>query len=108
MVFIAYAMHIQEIQKSKIHSVDFDQLTFGKTFTDHMLVCYFRNGEWQTPEIKPYQPFTLDPASSVLHYGQAVFEGMKAFKDENGQVWLFRPNENYHRLNRSAKRYFRP
>lgn len=97
-------MHIQEIQQSKIHSVDFDQLTFGKTFTDHMLVCTFRNGEWQTPEIKPYQPFTLDPAASVLHYGQAVFEGMKAYKDEDGQVWLFRPHDNFLRLNRSASR----
>jgi branched-chain amino acid aminotransferase len=69
-----------------------------------MFSCHFRNGKWQTPEIKPYQPITLDPSASVLHYGQAVFEGMKAFKDDHGKVWLFRPEENFNRINRSANR----
>lgn len=97
-------MHIQKIKNSKIHEVDFDQLTFGRVFTDHMFVSHFRDGQWQTPEIKPYQPFLLEPSSSVLHYGQAVFEGMKAYKDEQGKVWLFRPDENFKRINRSSKR----
>lgn len=97
-------MNIQEVPDSKIHSVDFENLSFGKTFTDHMFVCDFKNGRWETPQIIPYQPLTLDPSASVLHYGQAVFEGMKAFKDEEGNAWLFRPEENFKRINISAKR----
>ncbi|MDC1378236.1 nucleotide exchange factor GrpE, partial [Flavobacteriaceae bacterium] len=83
---------------------DFKNIVFGKIFTDHMFYCNYRDGKWQTPEITPYKPLTLDPSSSVLHYGQAVFEGMKAFKDNNGLLWLFRPEENFKRINLSAKR----
>ena len=97
-------MNIKEVQQSKISNIDFDTLAFGQTFTDHMLICHFRNGAWQAPDICPYKPLTLDPSSSVLHYGQAIFEGMKAFKDLQGQVWLFRPDENFKRFNRSSKR----
>ena len=95
---------VQQIPKSKIESVDFDNLVFGKTFTDHMFICHYKNSKWQKPEIKPYQPLTLDPSASVLHYGQAVFEGMKAFKDHKEKIWLFRPEENFKRINRSAHR----
>lgn len=97
-------MNINEIQNSKINNIDFDNLNFGQTFTDHMLVCHYREGNWQTPEISPYKPLSLDPSASVLHYGQAIFEGMKAFKDSKGQIWLFRPEENFKRFNLSAKR----
>ncbi len=97
-------IHTQKTTASKIDSIDFNNLVFGKTFTDHMFVCHYKNGQWQTPEIKPYQPLTLDPSASVFHYGQAIFEGMKAFKDDHGKVWLFRPDENYRRFNRSAHR----
>ncbi len=97
-------MNINEVQNSKINNIDFDNLNFGQTFTDHMLVCHYREGNWQTPEISPYKPLTLDPSASVLHYGQAIFEGMKAFKDSKGQIWLFRPEENFKRFNLSAKR----
>ena len=97
-------MKVTRVQETKINSVDFENLVFGKTFTDHMFLCHFRDGKWQTPEIKPYQALTLDPSASVLHYGQAVFEGMKAFKDDNEKVWLFRPEENFKRINLSAKR----
>ena len=97
-------MNVNEIQNSKINNIDFDNLSFGETFTDHMLVCQYREGNWQTPEISPYKPLSLDPSASVLHYGQAVFEGMKAFKDNKGQIWLFRPEENFKRFNISAKR----
>jgi len=89
---------------TNIASVDFDNLSFGSTFTDHMFVCDFKNGAWGTPEIVPYAPMQLSPAASVLHYGQAVFEGMKAFKDNAGSVWLFRPEENAKRINKSAER----
>ncbi len=97
-------MKVKRVQETKINSVDFENLVFGNTFTDHMFLCHFRDGKWQTPEIKPYQALTLDPSASVFHYGQAVFEGMKAYKDDNEKVWLFRPQENFKRINLSAKR----
>ena len=99
---------ISRISTSKINDVDFDHLTFGSVFTDHMLVCDYKNGAWQKPEIKPYAPFLMDPSSKVFHYGQAIFEGMKAFKDENDSIWLFRPDENYKRFNKSAVRLAMP
>lgn len=95
---------ITKTQATKIHEVDFDDLHFGKTFSDHMLVCDYKDGKWQSPEIVPYQPIVLDPSAKIFHYGQSVFEGMKAYKDVNDAVWLFRPLENFKRLNLSAKR----
>ncbi|QRM89640.1 branched-chain amino acid aminotransferase [Lacinutrix sp. WUR7] len=101
-------MDIVKVDKSRIDSVDFENLAFGREFSDHMFECDFVNGEWQTPKIKPYQALTLDPSARVFHYGQAVFEGMKAFKDDNNKVWLFRPLENFKRINESAKRLAMP
>lgn len=95
---------ITKVSESKISTVDFDDLTFGKVFTDHMFVCDYVDGAWQTPEIMPYQPLTIDPSARVFHYGQAVFEGMKAFKDENDQIWMFRPEDNFDRINKSSHR----
>lgn len=99
---------IVKIPSSKISSVDFDNLTFGTTFTDHMFVCDFREGKWHKPQIKPYEPFLLDPSAKVFHYGQAIFEGMKAYKDQHDDVWLFRPEQNLDRLNKSAVRMAMP
>ena len=93
---------------SKIDSVDFENLAFGNVFTDHMLVCDFKEGQWQKPTIKPYEPFLIDPSAKVFHYGQAIFEGMKAYKDENNGIWLFRPDQNFKRFNNSAKRMAMP
>ena len=93
-------MNITRVQNTKINSVDFENLVFGKTFTDHMFICHYRDGNWQDPEISPYKPLTLDTSASVFHYGQAVFEGMKAFKDDAGKLWLSRPKENFDRINR--------
>lgn len=98
------SIDIARATTTKINDVDFDNLTFGSVFTDHMLVCDYKNGAWQKPEIKPYAPFLMDPSSKVFHYGQAIFEGMKAFKDENDAIWLFRPDENCKRFNKSAVR----
>ena len=97
-------LKVEKSKTSKIDQVDFDNLAFGTVFTDHMLVCKYKNGAWELPEIKPYQPITLDPSAKIFHYGQSIFEGMKAYKDKNDDVWLFRPNENCKRLNISAKR----
>ena len=99
---------IVSASSSKIDSVDFENLAFGNVFTDHMLVCDFKDGQWQKPTIKPYEPFLIDPSAKVFHYGQAIFEGMKAYKDENDDVWLFRPDQNFERFNNSAKRMAMP
>ncbi len=93
---------------TKINDVDFDHLSFGAVFTDHLLECDYINGEWQQPVIKPYAPLLLDPSAKVFHYGQAIFEGMKAYKDDNNAIWLFRPDENYKRFNSSAVRMAMP
>ena len=95
---------IEKIKKSKIDQVDFDKLTFCKNFTDYMFECDYKDGKWQNPTIKPYGNLVLSPATKVFHYGQAVFEGMKAYKDDNGDVFLFRPEENFKRINTSSKR----
>lgn len=93
---------------SKIGDVDFENLTFGNIFTDHMLVCDYKDGQWEKPVIKPYEPFLIDPSAKVFHYGQAIFEGMKAYKDDKDDIWLFRPDQNWERFNKSAVRLAMP
>ncbi|SFR67321.1 MULTISPECIES: branched-chain amino acid aminotransferase [Maribacter] len=95
---------VEKVKTSKIDQVDFDNLAFGSVFTDHMLVCTYKDGAWETPKITPYQPITLDPSSKIFHYGQSIFEGMKAYKDKNNDVFLFRPLDNHKRFNISAER----
>jgi branched-chain amino acid aminotransferase len=99
-----YEIDIVTTKNSKIHAVDFDNLEFGSVFTDYMFVCDFVDGKWQKPQVTPYGLMQMDPSARVFHYGQAVFEGMKAFKDVNDEVWLFRPEDNFNRINKSAKR----
>lgn len=99
---------ITTIEHSKIGEVDFNNLEFGRVFTDHMFVCDFVDGKWQQPQIMPYQPISIEPSARVFHYGQAVFEGMKAYKDDHGKIFMFRPEENYHRINKSAARLAMP
>ena len=84
-------------------------LGFGKIFSDHMFLMDYEEGKgWHHPRIEPYHPFSLDPATLVLHYGQEVFEGMKAYRWQTGETYLFRPRLNYERLNRSARRLCMP
>ncbi len=97
-------IEIIKAKTSKINEVDFDNLTFGKVFSDHMLECDYKNGAWEAPKVVPYQAITLDPSAKIFHYGQSIFEGMKAYKDSDGNILLFRPLENFKRLNISAKR----
>lgn len=97
-------INVTKISESRITKVDFNNLIFGKTFTDHMFVCDYKNGQWETPQILPYGPMSVEPSAKVFHYGQSVFEGMKAFKDEAGKVFLFRPEDNHDRINKSAAR----
>ncbi|NHM07054.1 branched-chain amino acid aminotransferase [Flavobacterium sp. CYK-4] len=105
---LTHEIDIVTVPVSKIDSVDFENLAFGSVFTDHMLVCDFREGQWHKPQIKPYEPFMIDPSAKVFHYGQAIFEGMKAYKTEQDEVWLFRPDQNLNRLNKSAVRMAMP
>lgn len=97
-------MKISKVKDSRINLIDFSTLPFGRVFSDHMLICKYRDGEWESPEILPYAPLQISPSSQVFHYGQSIFEGMKAFKNNNNEVLFFRRDENFKRLNRSAKR----
>ncbi len=99
---------ITKVERSKLNEMDFDNLPFGKYFTDHMLEADYENGEWKNVEIKPYQPLLLDPSLAALHYGQAIFEGIKAYKDDNNNAFIFRPYDNLTRFNLSAQRMNMP
>ncbi|HAA05594.1 MAG TPA: branched chain amino acid aminotransferase, partial [Syntrophobacteraceae bacterium] len=89
---------------------DETKLVFGKTFSDHMVMMdYFADrGGWQNPRVVPHQNLVLDPAAMVLHYGQGIFEGLKAYRRTDGGIQLFRPEKNMERLNRSARRMCMP
>ena len=102
------SIEIQRVKNSKITSVDFDNLPFGSVYSDHMLTCDFIDGKWQEPKIEPFAPISLDPAAKIFHYGQSIFEGMKAYKDADGNTMLFRPLDNCKRLNKSAERLVIP
>lgn len=95
---------ITKASNSKIKDIDFSNLSFGQVFSDHMLVCDYKDGKWELPEIVPYQPISLEPSAKIFHYGQSVFEGMKAYKDTDENIFLFRPIDNCKRLNISSKR----
>ncbi|OYU84742.1 MAG: branched chain amino acid aminotransferase [Flavobacterium sp. BFFFF2] len=101
-------INISRVSTSKFEAVDFDNLTFGAVFTDHMLVCDFYDNQWHAPIIKPYEPFLIDPSAKVFHYGQAIFEGMKAYRTDDDEIWLFRPDQNFNRFNKSAVRMAMP
>lgn len=98
-------MLIQKTTAPKAKPADESSLTFGKVFTDHMLMINYDEGQgWHDERIVPYQNLDMDPACMVLHYGQAIFEGMKAYKASDGRVLMFRPEDNINRMNRSGSR----
>ncbi|MBM3913399.1 MAG: branched chain amino acid aminotransferase, partial [Sphingomonadales bacterium] len=82
------------IENSRLPQVDFDHLPFGKVFADHMFVAEFQDGQWQNARIVPYGEIPTNPAISALHYGQSIFEGLKAYRDQKGKVQVFRPYDN--------------
>ncbi len=92
------------VAESRIQQLDPNNIVFGTVFTDHMLVADCINGVWQTPKIMPYGDISYNPALATLHYGQSIFEGMKAFKNDKDEVLMFRPLENFKRFNISAER----
>lgn len=99
-----HSISIQKTESPKPHPAA-DSLGFGRYFTDHMFVAsYSAKKGWHSAEVKAYAPLLMDPGASVLHYGQALFEGMKAFRQENGDVVLFRPEFNWERMVQGAER----
>ncbi|MFT4682875.1 MAG: branched-chain amino acid aminotransferase [Flavobacteriales bacterium] len=99
---------ITRAEHSRVSEVDFDNIPFGRVFSDHMFSMEYRDGKWGKGEILPFQNLSINPASSVIHYGQSIFEGMKAFRQDDGNISLFRPLKNVERFNISAERMCMP
>lgn len=99
---------VNKAEQSKLKDLNLENLPFGKFFTDHMLEADYEGGEWKNVEIKPYQPLLLSPSVAALHYGQAIFEGIKAYKNTAGEAFIFRPYDNFQRFNISAERMQMP
>jgi branched-chain amino acid aminotransferase len=99
---------VNRVLNSRLQTTDFDNLPFGRTFSDHMFVADYEHGEWKNFEIVPYGEITLSPAASALHYGQSIFEGIKAYRLQDGSLSIFRPQKNFERFNISAERMAMP
>lgn len=99
---------ITKVENSKLNDISLENIPFGKYFTDHMFEVDYENGEWKTGCIKPYQHLSLAPSLAALHYGQAIFEGIKAYKNPAGEAFVFRPHDNFRRFNISAERMQMP
>lgn len=102
------SIRIERTKHSRISQVDFADLPFGKIYTDHMFMADYRNGEWKNCRIVPYGHISVSPATPAIHYGQAIFEGMKAMKSPSGDVLVFRAADNWMRLNISGERICMP
>ncbi|MBK9736299.1 MAG: branched-chain amino acid aminotransferase [Saprospiraceae bacterium] len=105
---MSYQFKITKTQHSSLSNVDFNNIPFGKVFSDHMFVADFINGEWTNLEIVPVGKISVHPGNMAWHYGQAIFEGMKASRDAAGNALLFRPELHAKRLNASARRMCMP
>jgi len=101
-------MEIVQSSESRLDSVDFDNLVFGNTFSDHMFMADWRGGAWVSPRIIPFGNIEISPSLCSLHYGQAIFEGLKAFRSPDDGVFLFRPDKHQERFNRSGVRLCTP
>ena len=97
-------MIIQKTTSPRLPDFDPENFSFGNTFIDHMVICEYENGAWGEVKVVPYGPLPFTPAMMGVNYGQACFEGMKAYKDADGEVFLFRVDKNFDRINKSAKR----
>lgn len=102
------SLKITKVKNSAVSNVDFNNIPFGRVFTDHMYVADYIDGEWTNMEIVPLERLSIHPGNLAWHYGQAIFEGMKATRDADGTPLLFRPEEHIYRLNTSAKRMCMP
>jgi branched-chain amino acid aminotransferase len=104
----AIRIDVRKTAKSRISELDINNLVFGKLFSDHMFVSDYHKGQWRSPAIVPYDKISISPSMSALHYGQAIFEGLKAYKNEHGEVLISRPDANLKRLNISCERMAMP
>lgn len=102
------AIPVTKVDRSKISDTDFSNLAFGRILSDHMFVADYKDGEWTDLRIVPYAPLSLSPANATLHYGQSIFEGLKAYRGKNEEIIVFRPDANLKRLNESAIRMCMP
>ncbi len=102
------SIRVEPTKESRLSQVDFNNLKFGQIMSDHMLVAEYNNGEWTDVSIQPYGDIAVSPSMSALHYGQAIFEGVKGYKFDNGTVSIFRPDKNWERFNKSASRLQMP
>lgn len=98
------AIKVHRIKRSGIGEVDFSKLEFGKYVSDHMLICDYTNNAWQEPQITPFTNLSMSPSTLALHYGQTVFEGMKAFRMHDGRISIFRMDKHYDRFVKSLER----
>lgn len=101
-------MIIQKAVNPRISQFDPENFSFGNMFSDHMVICEYEDGKWGEVKLMPYGPLPFTPAMMGINYGQACFEGMKAYKDQDGQVFIFRPEKNFARINKSASRLAMP
>ena len=108
MAVLSEPFHIERVATSRLSTIDFNNLGFGNHISDHMLVVDYTNGQWQEPQIVPYSNLELSPAMLALHYGQSVFEGMKAFKNEKEVITMFRPERHHKRFLKSLERMCMP
>lgn len=97
-------INITKTENSRIAEFDENDIQFAKFYTDHMLIADYEDGQWKTPEIMPFRNLSMHPATTFIHYGQSIFEGIKAYKNQAGEVNIFRPKDNFERFNISAKR----
>lgn len=104
----AFKIDTQKTTKSRLPELDIENLPFGSVISDHMLLAEYRDGTWQAPKIMPYSWLPMPPAMLALHYGQSVFEGMKAFRMADGSISVFRIKKHYDRLSRSMDRFCMP
>ena len=105
---ITHTIPVEQVAKSRISATDFKNLEFGKYIADHMIVADFKDGKWHEPAIVPFGDMLMSPAMLSLHYGQAIFEGMKAFWTTDGSINIFRPHKHHARMNRSLDRMCMP
>jgi len=107
-MFAVEDIKITKTSESKLNDINLENIPFGKYFSDYMLEADCINGEWKTVEIKPYQPLLMAPSMAAIHYGQSIFEGIKAYKNAQGEAFIFRPHDNFKRFNISAERMQMP
>lgn len=108
MATVTSSIAVERAKTSRIGEVDFKNLEFGHHLSDHMLVVDYENGQWVSPRVVPYGDIRVSPAILSLHYGQSVFEGLKAFRTKSGDINIFRPQKHLARLNRSLERMVMP